>query len=125
VVVKSLAQKKNKLPSIILVGLLLCVMAFPLYEYYTVPSKDSWREAQELTKDGRVIVIPAFNVIPYSYYSHKNETGVTYYRDLPDLDEYDYVIIGPAGGYDPDLWEWVNGLEGHRNVTGIQIRRLR
>ena len=103
---------------------ILVIMAFPLYEYYTVPSKDNWREAQDLTKDGRVIVIPAFNVIPYSYYSHKNETGVTYFKDLPVLDGYDYVIIGPAGGYDPALWEWVNGLPTYRNVTGIFIRKL-
>ena len=118
-------MSKNKLIYYGLIVAILAIMAFPLYDYYTVPSKDNWREAQELTKGGRVIVIPAFNVIPYSYYSHKNETGVTYMRDLPALDGYDYVIIGPAGGYEPDLYEWVQGLPRYANVTGIEIRRVK
>jgi hypothetical protein len=103
------------------IALILVVLIIPLPTYFTTPQRDDWRSAELITRDQPRIVIPAFNQIPLTYYSHKEEYGYTYLSEVPSNFTHGYVIVGPAGGYDPPMWAWVNNLTVYRNVTGIVI----
>jgi hypothetical protein len=103
------------------IALILVVLIIPLPTYFTQDNRDNWRQAELITRDQPRIVIPAFNQIPLTYYSHKEEYGYTYLSEVPANFTQGYVIVGPAGGYDPPMWEWVTNLSIYQNTTGIQV----
>jgi hypothetical protein len=107
-----------------LIALIILAFLIPLPTYYTTPQRDQWREAEALTHDSPRMVVPTFNQIPLEYYSHENESGYTYYSEVPG-NFSGYVIVGPAGGYDPPMQAWFEGLPVYRNVTGITIYHTR
>lgn len=103
------------------IAAILIVLIIPLPTYFTTPQRDDWRSAEQLTRDAPRIVVPAFNQIPLTYYSHKEEYGYTYYSEVPANFTRGYVIVGPAGGYDPPMYEWFSNLTVWGNTTGITI----
>jgi len=111
--------------ALLIVGVIL-IFAAPITSYYTQIQKDDWRSAYAETKDGRVVLVPQFNLLPYSFYSHNNETGISNIGDANNisLGEYDYLIVGPNGGYDPHLYELVNRTMIFHEVNGIKIYRM-
>jgi hypothetical protein len=116
--------KIQRLWTLIIAGGIILAFLIPLPTYYTTDQRDNWRSAEELTHGSPRMVVPTFNQIPLEYYSHENESGYTYYSEVPG-NFSGYVIVGPAGGYDPPMQAWFEGLPVYRNVTGITIYHTR
>lgn len=104
----------------VFIVLILLAFLIPLPTYYTTDQRDNWRMAENITHGSPRMVVPTFNQIPLEYYSHENESGYTYYSEVPG-NFSGYVIVGPAGGYDPPMQAWFEGLPVYKNVTGITI----
>lgn len=99
---------------------ILFSLAVALPWYYNTDQHDDWRSAEAITHGYPRIVVPTFNNIPMMYYAQGNVTGYTWYSEVPE-NFSGFVIVGPAGGYDPPMQAWFTNLTVYKNVTGITI----